>query len=638
MAVIENHPIKSTVNLALDYGKSDKVAERKDEETMSQIFYEEIPDSNLVVYKTQTSILNANETGDAYQSFKRNMKLYGEKEIKEGNKKTKDGKAILAWHYIQSFEGRIDPVTAHEIGVKLAQKMFHGFPVQVSTHTDKDNTHNHIIVCAWANDGHKWNQDNKTYQAIREESDRLCDEYGLSVIEHTRHQKLVEWTDSEGEKHYYEPTDRKNKMLEERERGEITTDSVGSYRNTDAYKEKKQKEDSLTTQIKKDIDRFLPYAMDYEHLLRMLRESGYKIRDKKKSGEWLSHVTFTPPGADPNSRGKRDYMLSKEDGYYTRENLTRVIAENVKSRGFTHGEDAPVPMRDPVIMGRYEYVETDVSRIDENYRTEPQKDGGFIIFRRGEMERDLIQNTRQKDLEIQVDLIDMSDLDRAIREARKRSPEEKRKTGETKRERLVREIQENLDSLSFIEERKVYTYQQANTVISGLYERHKSCVLALDEAKKKLGGYDVVLSLPARLENVKRNMTLNAGIPEYMSGAGFKNDTQAMRTLEAAIKKAGIDTPEGMENLKKQKDQRAQAIHALSGQVDQILETVKEYQKCMEVLRRIDRENGGKRAGHFREYDFIFNSQEAAERREKQEARQEQRQEPKKQRRGQDRE
>lgn len=620
MAVIENHPIKSTVNLALDYGKSDKVGERKDAETMSLIFHEEIPDSDLVIFKTQTSVINASAPGDAYQSFKRNMGLYGEREIREGNKKTKDGKAVLAWHYIQSFEGNIDPVIAHEVGLKLAQKMFPGFPVQVSTHTDKENTHNHIIVCAWANDGHKWNQDNRTYRAIREESDRLCDEYGLSVIEHTRKQKLVEWTDSEGQKHYYEPTDRKNEILEKRERGEVSTDDVRSYRNTDAYQKEKQKEDTLTAQIKKDIDRLLPYAMDYEHLLRMLRESGYKIRDKKKSGEWLAHVTFMPPGAETGSRGKRDYMLSKEDGYYTRENLTRVIAENVRSRGVTHREDAPVPMREPVIMGRYDYAETDVTRIDENYRSEQAADGGITLFWRGEVERDIITDTKEKDREIHVDLIDTSDLERAIRANRQRSRTGEGKQTETKRERLVREIQENLQSLSFIEERKVYTYQQANDIISGLWDKHKQCVLALDEAKKALGNYDMVLSLPARFEELEKRMSLKAGEQAYMQSAEFRNDSQTARTLQTAIQKAGIDTPEGIETAKRMRERRAQSIASLQGQIDQLSVSISEYQKCMEVLRRIDRQHGGRREEAFRSYDSIFNTQTTGRTEERREA------------------
>lgn len=619
MAIIENHPIKATVNLTLDYGKSDKIAERYSDEIMSQILHEDIADSNLAVFKTFTTLLNKTEDGEMYRSFKRNMELFGKKEIEQGNGRTKDGKPVLAWHYIQSFEGRVDAVTANEIGVKLAEKMFPGFPVQVSTHTDKENTHNHIIICAWANDGHKWHQWNKAYQAIREESDRLCDEYGLSVIEHTRKQKLVEWTDSEGQKHFYEPTDRKNEMLEKRERGEITTDEIGSYRNTQSFEDDKKKKDTLTETIKKDIDRLLPFATDYEHLLRMLRESGYKIKDKKKNGEWLSHITFTPPGAEETSRGKRDYTLSK-DGYYTRENLTQIIAENMRERGITHGEDYIPPIQDPVIMGEYEYGEIDVTRLDENYRTQWSENGGLQIFQREEIEQDIIRDTKHKDTEIKVEFIDTSDLDRAIREQRENARSGRRRPNEEKRDRLVREIQENLDNLSFVEKNKVYTYQQANTIVSGLWKNYNACVLSLDETRKTVQNYNTILTMPGRIEFLENKIRQNAGNPEYMSSAEFKKDSQSLVTLKQAIVKYRLDTAEGTDKFIKAKEANERKVETLSGQLEDIRVSLSEYQKCMEVLRRIDRENGGVRSAVFHEYDMTLSpekEQEAAERKER---------------------
>lgn len=605
MAVIENHQIKATVNHTLRYGASDKIAEKKAEEIMRDILHEDIPGTNLAVYKTLTVSLN--QTKDtAYESFKRNMDRYGRKEITDGNRRTKDGKPILAWHYIQSFEGRVDATTANEIGVKLAEKIFPGFPVQVSTHTDKENTHNHIIICAWANDGHKWHNDHKAYQTIREESDRLCDEYGLSVLDKTREQRLVSWTDAEGRKHYYEPTDRKNEMLDRRERKEIPADDVRSYRNTEQYRQGQKKEDTLMAQIKKDIDRLLPYAMDYEHLLRMLRQDGYTIWDKKKNGEWLAHVTFLPPGADPDSRGKRDNTLSKEDGYYTRENLAQIIEENVKSRTATHGEDAPIPMQDPVEMGQYKYGEIDITRLDENYRSERGGDGRITLYPRGEIERDIIGDTKQKHTEVQADLIDTSDLDRAIREAREQSRSGKRKTNESRRERLVREIQENLDSLSFVERNRVYTYSQAREIVSGLWDRRRECSLALDEARKALKGYDTMLALPKQLEIVQRRMRENAGKPEYMGGIGYKRDSQYFITIESAIQKYGLDTPEGTQRFLQLRQKRERSIDALAGQLQRVTESLAEYQKCMEVLRRIDREQGRGRRDYFYGYDRIF--------------------------------
>ena len=604
MAIIENHPVKKTVHLALKYCKSDKIAERKSDEEMKGLLFEPLGDSELVIYKTFTTLLNQNEAGDVYYSFKRNMQIYGQRELSEGNRRTKDGMPILAWHYIQSFEGQVDAVTANEIGVKLAEKMFEGFPVQISTHTDKENTHNHIVVCAWANDGHKWNQDNRTYQAVREESDRLCDEYGLSVLEHTRRQRLVEWTDSDGQKHFFEPTDRKEMLMELREQGKISTDDIRSYRNSEAYQDSKKKEDSLSARIKRDIDQMIPFSTSYEHLLKMLRETGYKIRDKKTSGEWLAHITFIPPDADPNSRGKRDSALSGKDGYYTRENLTKIIAQKMlehQREAFTHGEEMPVPIQDPVVMGHYDYEEIDMTRFDDYYRTERNGQGEYELLLRGEVERDIIRDTKQKHEEIQSDLIDNSDLDRVLKD-------KESGTKESRKERLVREIRENLTNLSFVEENKIYTYKQANAAIAALWKKQKACTLSLEDARKALRGYDDMLTLPNRLQAVKTRLENNTENLDYMQGIDYLRDSQAATTLETAIHKYGLDTDEGIKKFITMKDKREESIKSLSLQLAQVTKMLSEYQKCMEVLRRIDRERGNTRMKHFKDYDAVFDS------------------------------
>ena len=93
----------------------------------------------------------------------------------------------VAYHMYQSFaEGEVDVQTAHDIGVKLAEEVFGDrFEALVATHLNTDHFHNHIVLNAvsWK-DGLKYNDCNATYVLIREVSDRLCREYGLSVIEH----------------------------------------------------------------------------------------------------------------------------------------------------------------------------------------------------------------------------------------------------------------------------------------------------------------------------------------------------------------------------------------------------------------------------------------------------------------------
>ena len=83
---------------------------------------------------------------------------------------------------------KIDEVNAnvaHEIRVKLAQKMFGNcLEVIVSTHLDKDHIHNHILLnsSSFIN-GKRFCNTKKDYWNMRNTSDELCKEYGLSVIE-----------------------------------------------------------------------------------------------------------------------------------------------------------------------------------------------------------------------------------------------------------------------------------------------------------------------------------------------------------------------------------------------------------------------------------------------------------------------
>ena len=97
-----------------------------------------------------------------------------------------DHKRIVAFHGYQSFKiGEVDANVAHEIGVKLAQKVFgNRFEVVVTTHLDKDHIHNHILINSTSFvDGKRFCNTKKDYWNMRNTSDELCKEYGLSIIE-----------------------------------------------------------------------------------------------------------------------------------------------------------------------------------------------------------------------------------------------------------------------------------------------------------------------------------------------------------------------------------------------------------------------------------------------------------------------
>lgn len=91
---------------------------------------------------------------------------------------------IQAHHVIQSFKpGEVTAKQANEIGQELARAISKGHEAVIYTHTDKEHIHNHIIINAVNfESGSKYQSSKKDLHQIREESDRLCQERGLSVI------------------------------------------------------------------------------------------------------------------------------------------------------------------------------------------------------------------------------------------------------------------------------------------------------------------------------------------------------------------------------------------------------------------------------------------------------------------------
>lgn len=107
---------------------------------------------------------------------------------KQFNKEDK----YIAWHGYQSFKpDEVTPELCHEIGVKLAKQMWGDrFQIIVSTHLDKDHLYNHFCFNSVSFlDGKKYNYSKSEIQRLRNLSDELCKEYGLSVVKNDSHTK-----------------------------------------------------------------------------------------------------------------------------------------------------------------------------------------------------------------------------------------------------------------------------------------------------------------------------------------------------------------------------------------------------------------------------------------------------------------
>ena len=174
MAVTKIWPIRDRFNKVLDYAAN---AEKTDADIEKYHALDNVIDYAADGDKTEKCFYVSGVNclpENAKETFAATQKRYGKTTGK------------VAYHMYQSFaEGEVDADTAHKIGVKLAEEVFGDrFEALVATHLNTDHFHNHIVINAvsWK-DGLRYNDCKATYARIREVSDRLCREYGLSVIE-----------------------------------------------------------------------------------------------------------------------------------------------------------------------------------------------------------------------------------------------------------------------------------------------------------------------------------------------------------------------------------------------------------------------------------------------------------------------
>ena len=188
---------------------------------------------------------------------------------------------IIARHVIQSFEiGEVTPELAHEIGKQFADEILGGkYEYVLTTHIDKDHVHNHLIFNAVDFvDYHAYKSYKRIYYDMREVSDRLCKENGLSVIPPSQNKGM-------GYKEYTE-----------------------AKRGT-SWKQK----------LKQAIDRLVITAKDYDDFLRLMQEAGYEI----KPGKYISF----------RAEGQERFTRSKTIGEnYTEERIKERIAGRTPRR------------------------------------------------------------------------------------------------------------------------------------------------------------------------------------------------------------------------------------------------------------------------------------------------------------------
>lgn len=192
---------------------------------------------------------------------------------------------IMAFHGYQSFApGECTPAMAHEIGVKLAEELWGSrFQVVVATHLDKaHHLHNHFVVNSVSfADGLRYHRSNQDYRDMRDASDRLCREYGLSVIENPKKKA----------------------------------------KNYGEWRAEKEGRPTYLGMIKADVDEAITKARTEKQFFHYLKEKGYSIKFGKD-------ITLRAEGRDRGMKLARN--LGEE---YTIESIRRrILTQNVKKQ------------------------------------------------------------------------------------------------------------------------------------------------------------------------------------------------------------------------------------------------------------------------------------------------------------------
>ena len=283
MAVTKIWPIKGRVDKVIDYARNpEKTRESSYDRQVQLHTIDGVIEYAANEMKTETrayvTCINCREDMAAKQFME--TKNYWTR-VSGRNKFS----GRVCFHAYQSFaDQEITAETAHEIGVHLAERMWGDrFEVVVATHCNTGHYHNHFVINSVSfQDGLKFDCRLEDYKRMRQESDRLCLEYGLSILE--------------------EPQRRGQNY------GEYLAEKNGkpTYRGT----------------IRQDIDRAIGASMTEREFFHKLEEMGYEIKLYGSSGKLLKHPGLKPAGAKGYFR-----FHSLGEGYDL-ESLTEKILQN----------------------------------------------------------------------------------------------------------------------------------------------------------------------------------------------------------------------------------------------------------------------------------------------------------------------
>ena len=271
MATTKIWDVKSHMSQLIAYvANVEKTIEKFDEETLKALVSYGVDDLKTEERKLVTPINCTVEDAPM--------------EMARLNSMSKSKSDTVAYHAYQSFaRGEVDAETAHQIGIRLANELWgdKDFLVVVATHVNTGTIHTHFAIGATARNLVRYHDCNETYRLMREASDRLCLEYGLSVIKNPQRGKS-------------------------RHIGEIKAEQEGRLTKRDI--------------IRRDMDIAIKHSLRIQEFYNLFQSLGYTL-------EWRGQYLRIRP-----DNSTKFFRMDKLGEGYTYEDVQQRIKDNLLNR------------------------------------------------------------------------------------------------------------------------------------------------------------------------------------------------------------------------------------------------------------------------------------------------------------------
>jgi len=243
MAVTKIWPVKGSLSKLLNYAANEDKTALLPDTTGLQNLIDYAANESKTTHDTQYYVSGQYcSTWITAQEMTTTKKRFG----KEGG--------ITAFHAYQSFRpGEVTPEQCHRIGVELAARAWPDHEVLIATHLNTDCCHNHFVINSVGLNGKRLGSRWSDYQRLRDASDALCREHGLTVVQRQPNGKTP-----------------RNIYLAE-QRGDPTKHNV----------------------MREDIDDAIGQSRSFEQMAAALRSMGYTVR----YGPERKYATLAMPGS-----------------------------------------------------------------------------------------------------------------------------------------------------------------------------------------------------------------------------------------------------------------------------------------------------------------------------------------------------